>query len=791
MKQFNPLDFQKEAIDQLSEVFVKTWKQGGHKLPIVLKAPTGAGKTFIVSNFIRTLNHLPQWQEDKAFIWITFSDDLAMQSKNKFAEYFENNLENNLITVDDINRKKLFNNDIIFLNWQKIVSKSAESRVLRRPDDDVMRKEKGAYWEDFIDGTHEDGREIILVIDEAHKNKGTTLAKEIIDYIDPKIILHITATPDKEDALVAYEAGTMVAVDREKVVEQGLIKEKIVVQTEEDLLSHSGQDLDKVLLHLGIERREALKSEFEKMGKDINPLMLIQLPNDDNKLIEMAKETKETVVCDYLKEIGVPANKIAKWFDGRQENMDLITENDSDVEYMLFKQAAGTGWDCPRASVLVMFREIKSDKFYTQTVGRILRMPEPEFKDDYKDKESLRTGYLYTNYKRNQVEVPDQTGNNKPYIYFSHLKEGVENLELQSEYISRVDYGDIPKSYKFQVSFMKSMNDYFGITDNDILGKAQKKLESKGISLDPTLTNKVIVNAEFKDFEHLNYEFNQEGKDLEIEMSINDVEKTFNYICYQLLQEQDNENAKYTNIARSWSTLKSAIRIWLKKTVSDDSDYFYRVFIKDINKGASSKFKPAITKALIDFKPVAKQILEEKKVSHEKNEAPIFTIQSEYSFTEDYEEVPQKLCVLDKFYLMKDNYKGKKNEVDFKNYLDDLNNIVWWFKNGDFGKAYFAIKYFNTDDQKEELFYPDWIILFKNGKIGIFDTKEGDTAKSQETKDKANALSKKLKELGSDYVGGIVVKSSGIWYYNNSEEYDYTDGTIEEDTNWKKFENLL
>ncbi len=792
MKQFNPLQFQKEAIDRLSEVFVEVWKNNGKKLPIVLKAPTGSGKTFIASAFIRGLNHLPQWQEDKAFIWITFSDDLAMQSKEKFAEYFENNLENNLITVDDINQNKLFNNDIVFLNWQKIVSKSAETRVLRRPEDEAMRKEKGAYWEDFVDGTHHDNREIVLIIDEAHKNKGTVLAKDIIEYINPKIILHITATPDKEDELEAYRMGSMVEVDRQKVVEQGLIKEKIVVQTEEDLLSHQGQDLDKILLDLGIERREELRKEFDKLGKDVNPLMLIQLPNDDNKLIEMAKETKESVVCDYLKEIGVPDNKIAKWFDGRQENMELITENDSDINYMLFKQAAGTGWDCPRASILVMFREIKSDKFYTQTVGRILRMPEPELKEDYKNNEHLRIGYLYTNYKRNQVEIPDESSNNKPYVHFSHIKDGINNIELQSEYISRVDYGDIPKSYKFQRSFIESMDKYFGITNNDILGKARKKLENKTVDLDGRLTNKIIANAEFKDFDHLNYEFNKEGIDLEIEMSTNDVEKTFNYICYQLLQEQENDQAKYTNIARSWSILKSAIRIWLKKTISEESDYFYRVFVKDINKGASSKFKPAITAALIDFKPIAKQIIDEKKLSHEQEEAPVFKIQNEYSFTEDYVEENQKLCVLNQFYILKDDYKGKINELDFKNYLDNLDaSIDWWFKNGDYGKIFYALKYMDSIDQKEALFYPDWIIYFKDGKIGIFDTKDGDTARSQETKDKAIALSRKLKQLGNKYVGGIIIKSSGIWYYNDSTNYEYMEGKVEQDKNWKKFEELL
>jgi len=53
--------------------------------------------------------------EDKAFVWITFSDDLAMQSRDKFRELFENTLENYLLTTQDINRGKLNENDHLVL----------------------------------------------------------------------------------------------------------------------------------------------------------------------------------------------------------------------------------------------------------------------------------------------------------------------------------------------------------------------------------------------------------------------------------------------------------------------------------------------------------------------------------------------------------------------------------------------------------------------------------------------------------------------------------------------------
>lgn len=794
MEIFNSLRFQKKAVEDLLEMFVRIWKQDKRKIPIVFKSPTGSGKTFMVANFVRGLNHLPQWKRDKAFIWITFNDDLAMQSKNKFMQYFENNLENNLITVNEIKRGKLYENDIIFLNWQKIVSKSADNRVLRRPDDEIMKKESGYYWEDFLENTQKEGREIILIIDESHKNKGTDLAKNEIDKINPKIILHVSATPDQEDELEAYRNKSFLEVLRDDVVGEGLIKERILVQTDEDLQKYKGKDLDEVLLDLGMAKRNEIKENLGKMKKNINPLMLIQLPNDDNSLIDNGiDKTKEKVVCDYLRKKGVKDTKIAKWFDGCQENMELVTENDDDVDFMLFKQAAGTGWDCPRACVLVMFREIKKEVFYTQTVGRILRMPEPQFKDDYKNNALLTSGYLFTNYKRNKVQIPDQSENNKPNIYFSHPKNGIKNIKLQSAYISRVDYGDIPRSFEFQKSFVDSMDKAFEFSKEDILNKANalKKLEKASVELSGHLTNKIIANAQFEDFDQIEIDFNEKGIDVDLEMSTNDVEKTFNFICYQLLKEQTDEQAKFTNIARSWSVLKSGIRIWMKSIFGENSDFYYRVFVADINNGASSKFRPAITKALKDFKPKAKQLLEKKQKEQEERESPTFTIQTEYGYTEDYEEVTQKLCALDNFYTLKD-YKGKTNEMKFKDYVDNKNKeIDWWFKNGDYGKLHYAIKYFNNDEQKEELFYPDWIILLKDGRLGVFDTKDGDTATSQETKDKALALSIKLKELGKKYIGGITIFENGVWYYNCAENYNYVKGKVGEDKNWKLFEELF
>jgi type III restriction enzyme len=785
MSRFSPLEFQKEAIQKLTDSFQKLWQRPENQRHLVFKSPTGSGKTFMVTNFLHNLNSLPNWDYDKAIIWITFSDSLAMQSKEKFKEYFNTNLQNNLLTIEDFKQGKLFRNDILFINWQKLVSKSAETRVLRRPDDDNFHKEQGYYFEDIIENTKKDGREIIMVIDESHTHLSPLAQTSVVNIVSPKVIVNVSATPsyipnrDEEDeGLAAY-----VSVKREDVVNEGLIKEKIAVQTDEDLHKFPGRDLDELLIDLAIDKKKELEAEFKKLGKNINPLILIQLPNDDSKLHDAGQKTKEQTVTDYLtkKRINVD-NQVALWFDGKQKNMEFVTHNESDVDFMLFKQAAGTGWDCPRAHILIMFREISSATFYTQTIGRILRTAEPNKKDDYKNSPVLRTGYLFTNYKRNEIGIPDQSAKNKPFVYTAKRKEGVSNIEkVFSDFVSRVDYGDLGNAFQFQMSFLKSMDRFFGIEENELLATIRPKIAIKGVDIQPKLTNKLVVDAEFSDYDKINLEFAKKGRDEEYEMSRNDVEKLFNYWCFKLLSEQTESTARVSNVSRSWSPLKSGLRVWFKRSLDLDSNNYYRVLIADINKEQASVFRPALTQALKDYFPIKKEFLEKRRKEIEEREAPLFEIREEYNFTEDFaelteEESTSKLSVIQPFFLRKE-YKGRDNELKFIKYLEQKEKALeWWFKNGEASKEFYCLKYFNTSTKEDALFYPDWILKFRDGRIGIFDTKSGFTAQNPEGR--AEGLANKLLELNKDgvkFIGGLVVLENNQWYYFDNEKYSIED----------------
>lgn len=792
------IDFQEEKVAELLAVFKQLWKQPYRQIPITLKAPTGSGKTYMTEKFICELTNHPTWSQPVAFVWVTFNEDLAMQSRGKFMDYFPTTKPSMLKTVEDFHLGALQNNDILFLNWQKIVSQKAENRVLRRPDDDRKLKESGYYFEDVIEMTHSEGREIILIIDESHLNLTEAARRDVIKPIDPKIILKVSATPDPaEDPspsdLINLRAG-WVEVKRQDVINAGLIKKEIICQTDEDLKEHEGEDTAEMLLNLAIERRETIIADIKKFGFQVNPLVIIQLPNETS--VDKQDGTDEQFVTDYLLSKGVDPNRIARWFQSVEKPIGL-EENNSTYDYLLFKMAAGTGWDCPRAQILVMFRDIKSETFQTQTIGRIVRMP---IDNDLQGAEIFRTGYIYTNYSRKAVSNGNyKEPGNKPKLNISYNKkkeEFVLDPLLKSEFMSRADYGDLGKSWEFQKCLLDTFNNYFDILPNDKTATVRQKMEKKHLSLIPKLTQEMFVNSVFEDLDQISFDHN--GNDMQREWSRHDVEKLFTYMCVDLLRKQDTDDTRITNIARSYGTLKSALRLWFRNYAfkEDDDDTRYRIFLADVvDKGADSIFLELITKTLKKHYPMREYQVKERREAAEKQASTVFTILDKYAYTEDYEICPMKRCLFEPFYIRKE-YRGKDNELAFAEYLDSQESIEWWMKNGDTGKDWFSIRYFNEEEGKIDLFYPDWIYKKKDGTIGIWDTKDGITAKSTETRCKADELQHHLKVLngydreGIRYEGGIVVPgtSKTTWYYNNNANYSYSQSHLD---GWKRMSEIF
>lgn len=757
---FSLKPFQEIAITKLKEQYLELWKSQSNSLPLVFKSPTGSGKTIMLAQFLRDIVSDPRFiGNDVAFLWMSKGPTLVEQSKNKLFQYYGGASELELLDINDLNRKILSKNSVFFINWEKLKGQSKDVLKIRREN------EQDISFDGMIESTHEENRKIVVIIDEEHLGADTEKALELIDgLIKPKIIIRASATPKFEPTLSDLEdrVAGFVRVKREDVVREGLIKEKIIFQTEEDLnqKQFKGMDQDEILLELAYQKREELLSYYKKLDLDINPLVLIQLPNDDKATNETSNTNKQQIVINYLKKKGISDNNIAVWLSEDKVNLEDVERNNSSISFLLFKQAVATGWDCPRAGVLVMFREIKNPTFAIQTVGRILRMP----LGTHFARPDLNLGYLYTNYKRNEVisEYDKNKTENKPAIFGSFRRKDVEPIKIESVFMSRSDYNDLGDT--FQSTFKKVANDFFGIKTKDT--DVKKKLLDKDLELKPQVKNGIIVGVEIDDYDNFTKELLAEGGSHDHDMSQYDIEKLYNLICFNVIGKQTDENKKFAP-ERSWGKLKTALNVWLLPMLGDDRVSTYKVILNDLVK-ESSVLKPIIGQALEIYRPIRDQEVS-KKSARTKRTDIIDIPQESVHYTDNYQEMKVKKSAMLPFYISKDTVDNEKLFIKF---LEENKNIDWWYKNGDSGSEFFSIDYYNPDDNKEKLFYPDWII--KIGKnIMIIDTKAGFTAESNDTKYKAEALQKWLGDK-KGFSGGIAVRDADGWKINSNSIYSYT-----------------
>jgi type III restriction enzyme len=770
-------DFQESAINQLSITFLDLWKTGNYKIPLIFKAPTGAGKTIMMAEFLRCLDDNYQFHEDKAYLWISFGgDDSYTQSKNKLYHYYNEGTDMNLKDINNLSEEKLYKNNIFFINWSKIKGTDKESKKLRKANE-LTEGEFGAF-DEFIQRTKAE-RDIVLIIDEAHTETNTRLANEVIELINPRIILKVTATPKDLPSIsdVNQKNAGFVEVLEEDVIRSGLIKEKIIIQTEEEIKKLENKEFseDEIMLELAFKKRLELKQYYEELELDINPLVLIQLPSDEKEKEDVVSNKKD-MVLSYLKQKGVKEKEIAIWLSNEKKNLELIEKNYSEVNFMIFKVAPATGWDCPRADVLVMFREISSPAFHTQIIGRIKRMPEGH----HYVKEELNNAYIYTNYNKSHIrDVKVVENGNKPPIYYTKLKEGISPITLETTFHYRTDFNTLTPPPLWQRSFIKSLDGHFGTEPLSIdFSKNIIAVKSK-INLDQdNVNNQIIVNAEIESFDNFVKEIKDKGKNLDYHFSQLDIERLYNLLCFEELKKQELDEAKY-NPSRSWGQLKQALNVWFETRLGLDRNTWYKVIVNELLH-SNSELKKAIRKALIEFRTIYNIEIKEKA---EKDVFDILVPEKEMSYTEDFEEFEVSKNVYEKFYIKKD-YKGKENETKFIKFLESQ-NIDWWHKQEDSGRNVFAIEYYDTQEKKNRLFYPDFIVK-KENKVYLLDTKSGNTAKSQETADKNKALQQWIKDKKEVYdfeiIGGIGDYKYPNWRINTKENYVY-----ENDSDWDEF----
>lgn len=354
-------DFQEKAVLKLIDLVADERS----KQTIIMKSPTGSGKTIILIDFIE--EYLSKIDSKTAFIWLCpGKGDLEEQSRKKMLKY---NSQRNTQNLFDALQSGFPAESTTFINWE-LVTKTGNT---------ALREGERKNLFDRIAEAHRANTTFIVIIDEEHSNN-TAKAKAIIDAFSAKNIIRVSATAVENKRFEYFE------IDEVDVINAGLITKALYVNEGVSDGMEVDDDYD-FLLELADNKRKTIVERYKQIGKTIRPLVLIQFPSGHPETIAAVEKKLEAMGYTY------DNGMASKWMsEDKRDLPDNLTDNDGIPVFLLMKQAISTGWDCPRAKILVKLREGMSESFEIQTIGRIRRMPEAKHYED----DLLDFCYVYT-----------------------------------------------------------------------------------------------------------------------------------------------------------------------------------------------------------------------------------------------------------------------------------------------------------------------------------------------------------------------------------------------------------
>lgn len=742
-------NYQEKAVNKLHK-YINMGFDDNKSTTIIFQSPTGSGKTFMMSQLILDIikdNDLKN--QDFCFLWVSIGKgNLHEQSYKSLKKEFK--IFPNVYLLENEfsgGRNKINRNEVVVLNWEKLRTKDSKTGEWKNI---LMKDKETNNFIDVLNGTRAEGRKIILIIDESHAGTKTERAKELRDeIICPYITIEMSATP------VIKDYQYLEKVDPNDVINQGMIKKEVIINENIDHISENELDSETLILESAYKKREELKKAYEEAGEDINPLVLVQLPNSEDG------ERKREVVEQFLMKKGISTDKrnLAVWLSEEKEHTEgpFLTPNNSQVDFLIFKQAIDTGWDCPRAQIMVKFRETKSITFEIQTVGRILRMPMAH----HYDNEILNKAYVYTNLQSIDVKKEEYNPNIIKSLS-TKLKDSYTGLKLRSYYKHRLDYGDITAGIYDVI--VNVFNDYFKVKELAILGsnlplfKAKIQIENLNLG-DEIILNETVKSEIIDEISHIDPE-----KKMKIKLSENDKTRFFENIITRNL----NGYAR----ARSLDSIKPALYRYFRNYMGINFNDNGFVKIQSIVINNEKTFSQLISESTLAYKTVKEKELEEKANSIENWQGNWDLPKTINYNSEFFESYPAKIYIYEKCYLEKETNKQNNPERAFIKYLEIMSDVVdWWWKNGDeHSQENFGIQ----SNIRGATFRPDFLVKMKDGRLGIFDTK-GAGFNESDNKEKAEALQKYIKEenaKGKKLFGGIIIKVGDHLKVNSMNIYN-------------------
>jgi hypothetical protein len=380
---------------------------------VALTAPTGAGKTVMAAATIEALffgSDRFDFEGDPTAVVIWFSDNpnLNEQSRYRLMQASEKLAHNRLIVVKPpFSVHTLDAGKVYFVNTQRF---SKNSLLVRGhepadPDSDLFDLTAAPdflawnIYQTIANTIEDETKTLYFVLDEAHRgfdktrgNDRTTIVSRLVTGVDTgipmPIVVGISATSGRFKAAMKELDKTAdrvalaeVDIEPSRVISSGLIKDSVQL-----VIPDESGDFSSTLV---IEAAKSLNASTfrwkkyclgEGMADPVVPLLVIQIPNtpDHDAIGSMLDR-----VASEIPEIG-PRNVRNVLGENKTETFGAWTvdyiepqrvQETTAVRVLIAKDAVSTGWDCPRAEVLLSFRPAKDQTHIAQLLGRMVRNP--------------------------------------------------------------------------------------------------------------------------------------------------------------------------------------------------------------------------------------------------------------------------------------------------------------------------------------------------------------------------------------------------------------------------------
>ena len=400
-------DFQKDALHLLRDKIVAARKFASSDNPqaIAFSAPTGSGKTIMMTALFEAILDQPDdelawpldWvpQSDAVILWVSDMPELNEQTKLKI-ESKSNKVYrvNQLITIDShFDAPRLEGGRIYFINTQKL----AVNQPLTNRGDGRQH----LIWETLTNTAQAAPDRFYVVIDEAHRGmtagRGAQAAQTLmqrfllghpeVGLVKMPLVLGVSATPKRFMDLLEHAPHTIhkIAIPAEEVRKSGLLKDRILIHHPE-----AATTAEMALLEEAARRWGQMTTAWgayckEEQEQVVWPVLVVQVENGSDRqltrtdlgaaltVIESAigRRLNEGEVVHAMHDTGdldIGGRRVRKVDASR-------IDADKNIGVVFFKTSLSTGWDCPRAEVMMSFRRAEDHTYIAQLLGRMVRTP--------------------------------------------------------------------------------------------------------------------------------------------------------------------------------------------------------------------------------------------------------------------------------------------------------------------------------------------------------------------------------------------------------------------------------